>query len=268
MAASTLSRVSARTFGWSLRTRDTVWWETPASRATSAMTGGRARLPGPLTTDAVSRLLASSPDDRVTSCLLAARGVASGQPAPTLALTSVRGQMGVRSVYTPTSDRHLSSAARIPAFQRSLRTAPAVPARARPADPAPAPAQPTRPAAQRPGPRLAAPASGLVAVRRAVPQVPERRLGLASSLAVSEVLQRLACLAPRVAVPQVPQGLPGLAPLLALAKVAERRFGLAADLALAQVTERGLGLAAGLAVPEVRHGILRRPGPFGALPAP
>ena len=37
----TVSRVSGRTFGWSLSTRETVWCETPASRATSVIAGGR-----------------------------------------------------------------------------------------------------------------------------------------------------------------------------------------------------------------------------------
>src|SRR6516164_599205 len=68
MAASTFSRVNGRTFGCSLRTRDTVWCDTPASRATSAMTGGRDRLlPA---TDGLTRLLAFSPGDDVTSRLL------------------------------------------------------------------------------------------------------------------------------------------------------------------------------------------------------
>lgn len=39
MAARTASRVSARTAGWSLSTRETVCLETPASFATSSMTG-------------------------------------------------------------------------------------------------------------------------------------------------------------------------------------------------------------------------------------
>ncbi|GAA3697835.1 hypothetical protein GCM10022377_08430 [Zhihengliuella alba] len=30
-----------RTFGWSFRTRETVWWDTPASVATSDIEGGR-----------------------------------------------------------------------------------------------------------------------------------------------------------------------------------------------------------------------------------
>ena len=41
MASSTRWRVSSRTFGWSLSTRDTVWWDTPASRATSIITADR-----------------------------------------------------------------------------------------------------------------------------------------------------------------------------------------------------------------------------------
>src|SRR6516165_1823845 len=55
MAASTLSLVCGLTLGCELSTRETVWCETPARRATSAMTGGLdllarpgaiARLPG------------------------------------------------------------------------------------------------------------------------------------------------------------------------------------------------------------------------------
>src|ERR1700722_18513481 len=73
---------------------------------------------------------------------------------------------------------------------------------------------------------ITAPRSGLVAVRRAVPQVAERRLGLA----------------PGVAVPQVLKRLPGLAPRLALAQVADGRLRLAPDLALPQVADGGFRL--------------------------
>ena len=45
MAASTFSLVAGRTLGCELSTRETVWWETPASRATSAITGGRSASP-------------------------------------------------------------------------------------------------------------------------------------------------------------------------------------------------------------------------------
>src|SRR4051812_45924435 len=41
MACSTRARVAGRTFGRSLSTRETVWCETPASRATSKMFDGR-----------------------------------------------------------------------------------------------------------------------------------------------------------------------------------------------------------------------------------
>src|SRR6478609_3559005 len=41
MAWLTRSRVSGRTLGWALSTRETVWWETPASAATSLIAGGR-----------------------------------------------------------------------------------------------------------------------------------------------------------------------------------------------------------------------------------
>src|SRR5271169_5240297 len=136
MAASTLSLVGGRTFGWLFRTRDTVWWETPASRATSAMTGGRPRLPGPLTTDAIGRLSALSPGDRTTSGLLAARCAASGQLGPALALTSVPIKWRCEA-YTPDSDRHLCSVR--PDFLR-LRAAVAPLPRYPPA------AGPTRPA--------------------------------------------------------------------------------------------------------------------------
>src|SRR6266513_1219398 len=67
MAASTLSRVSGRTFGCSFSTRETVWCDTPASRATSAITGGRDRLPA--VAGVLTRLLAFSPGDDVTPCL-------------------------------------------------------------------------------------------------------------------------------------------------------------------------------------------------------
>src|SRR6516225_1994901 len=92
MAASTLSLVSGRTFGCSFRTRETVWCDTPASRATSAITGGRDRLPA--VAAALTRLLAFSPGDDVTPCLPlppAPRGLC-GQPGPTLALTCVQGE--------------------------------------------------------------------------------------------------------------------------------------------------------------------------------
>ncbi len=39
MACSTRSRVAGRRLFWPLITRETVWCETPASRATSAITG-------------------------------------------------------------------------------------------------------------------------------------------------------------------------------------------------------------------------------------
>src|SRR5689334_3018240 len=41
MASSTRSRVCARTLGWSLSTRETVWCDTPANRATSIITAVR-----------------------------------------------------------------------------------------------------------------------------------------------------------------------------------------------------------------------------------
>ena len=44
MACSTLARVAGLMCGWSLMTRETVWCETPANRATSPITGARAAL--------------------------------------------------------------------------------------------------------------------------------------------------------------------------------------------------------------------------------
>ena len=41
MACSTRARVAGRTFGRSLSTRDTVWCDTPASRATSKIVAAR-----------------------------------------------------------------------------------------------------------------------------------------------------------------------------------------------------------------------------------
>src|SRR6266566_9172155 len=67
MAASTRSRVSGRTFGCSFSTRETVWCDTPASRATSAITGGRDIVPA--VAGVPTRLLAFSPGDDVTPCL-------------------------------------------------------------------------------------------------------------------------------------------------------------------------------------------------------
>src|SRR5271170_4041764 len=248
MAASTLSLVSGRTFGWSLRTRDTVWWETPASRATSAITGGRARLPGPLTTDVIGRLLALSPGDRTTSCL-PCRALCSQRSAGAGVSANIRtDQMAVRSIYTPTAPGTSAPPARFPASQGSRRTVPAVPARRQPrssgvstATDVGAPTSgPVVHAARRRRDLLftrradvgtccsrGAPTSGLVAIGRAVPQVAERGLGLAPGLAVPQVLQRLPRLAPGVALAQILERLPGLAPRLALAQVADGRLGLA-----------------------------------------
>jgi hypothetical protein len=46
IAASTRSRVAGLTLGWLFKTRETVWCETPADRATSAMMGLRRDPPG------------------------------------------------------------------------------------------------------------------------------------------------------------------------------------------------------------------------------
>src|SRR5262249_10387967 len=47
MAARTWSRVDPTTLGWPLETRETVWEETPARRATSAMDTRCLRRPPP-----------------------------------------------------------------------------------------------------------------------------------------------------------------------------------------------------------------------------
>src|SRR5580692_2521528 len=257
------------------------------------MTGGRPMLPGPATTDVVGRLSALSPGDRVTSSLPCRRWVGSGQPGPTLALTSVLAKRWYEPYIPPRRQASLLRPPGFPASQRSRHTAPAVPTprqsnspRTSPTRPGPvqlAPDQSSSPLTNpaRPGPvqlaprqsslaparpppshrrpahpacprsarhrrRRGSPGSGLVAVGRAVPQVAERRLGLAPGLAVAQVLQRFARLAPRVAVPQILNRLPGLAPRLALAQVADGRLGLTPGLALPEVLQGRLGLAAPL----------------------
>src|SRR5579859_5174803 len=72
MAASTLSRVCGLTLGWSLSTRDTVWCDTPARRATSAMTGG---LDLPNRAGAISRLPGLPAPMRIVTA-----NIARGQP--------------------------------------------------------------------------------------------------------------------------------------------------------------------------------------------
>src|SRR5216683_2188455 len=91
-------------------------------------------------------------------------------------------------------------------------------------------------------PQSTAPAggSGLVAARRAVPQVADGGLGLA----------------PRLALAQVADGGLGLAPDLALPQVAEPGLGLAGRVAGAHVLQRGLGLlgrVAALCSAQPRH---------------
>ncbi len=61
MAAWTRCRVDARTAGLPLSTRDTVWWETLAWRATSCMTTARR----------AGRGLSSGPEDVNTLTTLA-----------------------------------------------------------------------------------------------------------------------------------------------------------------------------------------------------
>src|SRR5579863_8540988 len=149
------------------------------------MTGGRPRLPGPLTSDAVGRLFALSPGGRVTWCL-PCRALRSQRSAGADVSAYIRaGQMMVCSIYTPHGDRHLSSAR-----QAFLRLSVAVTPLLRYTCPDPGPA--------RPAPAWPASASGLAAVRRAVPQVAERRLRLASGLAVAQVLERLPGLTSRL----------------------------------------------------------------------
>src|ERR1700687_2532966 len=107
MAASTLSLVSGRTFGCSLRTRETVWCDTPASRATSAMTGGLDRLPVPRTTEVPTWLLACSPGGDVTSCLPLPRAAEPCGAGPALALTSVQVKWRCNHLKAPDRDMHL-----------------------------------------------------------------------------------------------------------------------------------------------------------------
>src|SRR6185295_14997520 len=47
MAGRTRARVFALTLAWWLTTRDTVWWETPASAATWFRVGARDRMSAP-----------------------------------------------------------------------------------------------------------------------------------------------------------------------------------------------------------------------------
>src|SRR5208337_1482314 len=105
----------------------------------------------------------------------------------------------------------------------------------------------TSPKARAPHERGLLASSGLVAARRAVPQVADRGLGLAPGLALTQVAQHVpggvARLADGLALPQVAQGGFGLAAGLTLAQVPERGFGLAARLAGAHVLQRGPGLA-------------------------
>src|SRR5579859_5611871 len=224
------------------------------------MTGGRPILPGPATTDVVGRLWALSPGDRVTSCLPCRAPCSSGQPGPTSALTSEQAKCQYETYIPPRRQAPLLRRPGFPASQRNRHTISAVPA------PEHGVARRTERPLRAPS-LITAPRSGLVAVRRAVPQVAERRLGLAPGLAVPQVLQRFARLAARVAVPQVLKRLPGLASRLALAQVADGRLGLAPDLALPQVADGGFRLAPGLALPEVLQGRLGLAAPFGGLPA-
>lgn len=81
MASSTRCRVAGRTDGCSLITRDTVWWDTPASRATSKMFADRA-LPSSLLTQLPSSRrrtasAASRPDYPILSLYCYSRRVVS-----------------------------------------------------------------------------------------------------------------------------------------------------------------------------------------------
>ena len=59
IACSTLARVAGRTFGRSLSTRETVWCDTPASRATSKIVATRA-----LSSRSLTRCCAPAPRRR------------------------------------------------------------------------------------------------------------------------------------------------------------------------------------------------------------
>src|SRR5271165_802755 len=128
MAASTLSRVSGRTFGCSFRTRETVWCDTPASRATSAMTGGLDRLPVPGTTDVLTRLLACSPGDDVTSCLLCRARCGAMRIAGTDVSANGRADQTAAAITwkPPTATCAYSRPPGFLVLQRSRRTATAV----------------------------------------------------------------------------------------------------------------------------------------------
>src|ERR1700722_8711628 len=160
----------------------------------------------------------------------------------------------MKHIYPPPRQAPLLRQPGFPASQRNRHTISAVPPLH---TGSPAHRKPRVRGAQRTERPLRAPSlitpprSGLVAVRRAVPQVAERRLGLAPGVAVPQVLQRFARLAARVAVLQVLERLPGLA----------------SRLALAQVADGGLRLAPGLALPEVLQGRLGLAAPLGGLPA-
>jgi len=80
------------------------------------MTGGLDRLPALRTTDVLTRFLARSPGDDVTSCLHSAARAAApcGQPKPTLALTFVQIKHRRYHVEAPDCDMRLFAAARIP----------------------------------------------------------------------------------------------------------------------------------------------------------
>ncbi|GAB3981587.1 hypothetical protein GCM10029978_082930 [Actinoallomurus acanthiterrae] len=62
MAARTWSRVEPTTLGWPLETRETVWEETPARRATSAMDTRCLRRPPTGATGGVSGPGSPSPE--------------------------------------------------------------------------------------------------------------------------------------------------------------------------------------------------------------
>src|SRR6185312_14648860 len=226
MAASTLSRVSGRTFGCSFSTRETVWCDTPASRATSAITGGRDRLPA--VAGALTRLLAFSPGDDVTPCLpLPPRRGALRSAGADVSVNICAGRVAVLASRRP-RQRHAPVPAPpgFPVPQSSRRAARAVArgtAGAR--RPGRSGRRQSRQAAQsrhaagagptgqhRAGGRVR---SGLAAARRAVPQVTQGFPGLAAGLALAQVLEGVlggvTGLADRLAVAQVLQRFPRLA---------------------------------------------------------
>src|SRR6185369_16397037 len=185
MAASTLSRVSGRTFGCSFSTRETVWCDTPASRATSAITGGRDRLPA--VAGALTRLLAFSPGDDVTPCLpLPPRRGALRPAGADVSVNICAGRVAVLASRRP-RQRHapVSAPPGFPVPQGSRSAASAV---ARGTAGRRRPRRSGRGQDGGQGRDRAGAGSGLAAARCAAPQVPQGFLGLAAGLALAQIL--------------------------------------------------------------------------------